>query len=179
MLRVRKAAVWLPGSRRLSSSMFNASAQVWWVCRMTLAPVSRCSGAWMLRALNSAAAAFQHIARLVEHDQVAGPRLGPVLAERQHQVAVVLAGHAHGEVVVDAFFQVVVDGKAVRRGQVDARAPGFVMGGVHLVLSTGSTVSSIQMQHLRWYVGSRRMQRRSNAGPVQADYALAARDRLR
>ena len=35
--------------------------------------------------------------------------------ERQHQVPILLAGHAHREVVVDAFFQVVVDREAVRR----------------------------------------------------------------
>ena len=41
-----------------------------------------------------------------------------------------------------------------------------------------STVSASKCNIFDGTVGSRRMQCRSNVGPVQADYALAARDRL-
>ncbi len=65
------------------------------------------------------ALAVERRAGLVEHDHVAGPRLGPVQAERQDQVAVVVAGDGDGEVVVDALFQFVQNRKAVRGGEVD------------------------------------------------------------
>ncbi len=65
------------------------------------------------------ALAFERPARLVEHDQVAHARLRPVPAEGQDQVAIVPARHGDGEVIVDAFFELVQHRKAVRRGKVD------------------------------------------------------------
>jgi hypothetical protein len=65
--------------------------------------------------------ALEDAAGLVEHDQVAGARFRPVQPERQDEVLPVAARHGHREVVVDAFLELVQDGEAMRRGEVDAR----------------------------------------------------------
>jgi hypothetical protein len=69
------------------------------------------------------ALAFERLPRLVEHDQVARTRLRPVQAEGQDQVAIVPARQRDGEVVVDAFFELVQHREAVRSGKVDFRLP--------------------------------------------------------
>jgi hypothetical protein len=52
-----------------------------------------------------------------------------VQAERQDEVAVVMAGDRHGEVVVDTLFQLVQDRKSERGGEVHLCLPHRVGGG--------------------------------------------------
>ena len=62
---------------------------------------------------------LQRRARLVEHDHVARPRLRPVQAEGQNQIAVVAAGHRDREMVVDAFLELVQNRQPMRGRKVD------------------------------------------------------------
>ena len=65
--------------------------------------------------------ALEGLARLVEHDEIAGTSLRPVQTEGQHQVAIVVAGHGHGKVIIDTLFEFVVDREAQRSREVDFR----------------------------------------------------------
>ena len=76
----------------------------------------------------------ERLASFVEHDHIAGARLRPVQAKGQHQVPIIVAGHGHREVIVDTFFEFVIDRKAQRCSQVDpglADRIGFVVKRMH------------------------------------------------
>jgi hypothetical protein len=65
------------------------------------------------------AVAFQCFTAFIEHDHVAGARFRPVQTERQNQITVVVTGHGHGKVVVDAFFEFIEHRQPVSGGKVD------------------------------------------------------------
>ena len=58
------------------------------------------------------------------HEAACG-HFGPVQAERNLIVAVVVAGHAQGEMVENPFIQAMHDGQPVRGGQIDTRLPAL------------------------------------------------------
>jgi hypothetical protein len=70
--------------------------------------------------------ALQRFPGFVEHDQIARARLGPVQAEGQDQVAVLMAGDRDREVIVDALFQLVQYREPVGGGEVDLGLPDRV-----------------------------------------------------
>ena len=60
--------------------------------------MDRCMDA--LRGKLDHAIALEGRSAFVEHDHVAGPRLGPMKAEREDQIAIGMSGQGDGEMVV-------------------------------------------------------------------------------
>src|SRR5688500_14485778 len=99
-----------------------------------------------LRRALDRAVAFERASRFIEHHHVARARLRPVQAEGKDEIAIVVAGDRHREMIVDTLLQLMQHGEPVSGREMDLCLPQRIGGrrnqgmnghGLRIIIETG------------------------------------------